>query len=84
MAKLDTIAARVRFARQLSGFSARELSALAGLGSKTHVALIEDGERPDPQSSTVAKIAEALGVDAAWLLTGTGKAPTEKTIRAAS
>lgn len=71
---LRTLGDRVRYARELRLLSGNQLSKVAGL-SRAHVGMIERGDVEDPAGSTVQKLAEALGVDADWLLTGHGLGP---------
>ena len=52
---------QVRVRRESKGWTRTELARRAGLVSDTHVRLIEDGRRADPQASTVVKLAKALG-----------------------
>jgi len=53
---------QVRMRRESKGWTRTELARRAGLASDTHVRLIEEGRRADPQASTVVKLARALGV----------------------
>ena len=78
---MHTIAERLTWARTQAGFERRELARLAGLGSETHVGLIESGERPDPRGSTIKKLAQALGVPFGWLAAGEGEQPTVDALR---
>jgi transcriptional regulator with XRE-family HTH domain len=77
-----TLADRIEYARELAGLTPRGLSIIAGL-DPTHVRLIEDGERPDPRSSTISKLANALGLTTDWLLDGRGPEPDPEVIRSA-
>lgn len=70
----DTIAARIKQARAIRGFSARELSRRAGL-NVGHVAVLESRANGRIWPQTVTAIAKALGVDSAWLLFGKGDPP---------
>lgn len=70
----DTIAARIKQARAVRGFSARELSRRAGL-NPGHVAVLESRANGRIWPQTVTAIAKALGVDSAWLLFGKGNPP---------
>ena len=70
----DTIAARIKRARAVRGFSARELSRRAGL-NPGHVAVLESRANGRIWPQTVTAIAKALGVDSAWLLFGKGNPP---------
>ena len=69
----NTLAARLRRARALSGLSARELSKVAGL-SASYVSLVE-AERSKLGAETASKLARALGVTMEWLIDGTGEEP---------
>lgn len=81
--KTGTIGERLRSVRKLGGVSARQLAELAGLESPAHVGLIEHGDRPDPRSSTVEKLARTLGVTSDWLIAGIGKMPSGARVLAA-
>ena len=80
---MQTIAERLAWARVQAALDRRELARIAGLGSETHVGLIESGDRPDPRGSTLKKLALALGVSFGWLAAGEGDIPSAETIRAA-
>lgn len=69
---MDTIAARIRRALEIRGWSARDLSARAGLSaSQLGNTLARIEKRPDAiEITTVRKIAGGLGVSTDWLLTG--------------
>lgn len=67
---MDTTNTRVRFARECKGLSQRALSRRAGLAS-SHVGLIESGHVTAPDLRTVSALAQATGVEPAWLLFGT-------------
>lgn len=77
------LADRLRWARAASGLSAYALSRRAGLGSVTHVALIENRDRKNIDIKTAQSIARALGLSWVWLLSGEGDIPTEKEIKSA-
>ncbi len=70
---MKTLAERVRWARERRGHSCAGLDEMADL-SCGHVAKIERGTPEHPGAGTIAKVARALDVDAAWLMFG-GKAP---------
>jgi transcriptional regulator with XRE-family HTH domain len=69
-----TLAERVAHGRGIKGWSARALSAKAGL-SPAAVGLIESGQRTNVESKTLSGLAAALGVGSDWLLAGTGDGP---------
>ena len=77
-----SLSEHVRMARALSGISARELDRLANL-AEGHTSLIENGSRPNVEARTAAAIAQVLGVSLDWLVSGEGKAPTERGVKAA-
>lgn len=63
----------------MTGLTARGLSVKAKLKSKSHVGQIERGQLTSPRFDTLTKIAEALGADPYWLLTGEGEGPVAST-----
>lgn len=71
---LETFAERLNWARRAAGMSRRALSVKAGL-AEPHVGMIERNLEADPQGSTAAALAEALGVSIEWLVTGRGEPP---------
>lgn len=71
---MDTIAARLKAAREAAHLTERGLSKAAGL-SPTHVGLIESGARSTPSAETLGALADALGVSLDWLARGRGEAP---------
>jgi hypothetical protein len=73
---------RLHFTRQLAGVPARELDRLAGR-SEGHCAIIEGHPEVAARTDTIAAYARALGVTTDYLILGTGKAPTEKSVRRA-
>jgi transcriptional regulator with XRE-family HTH domain len=76
------LAARLAWARGVSGLSAYALSRKAGL-AKSHVSLIEARIRRKIEMGTAQSIAAVLGIDWAWLLSGEGAPPTEAQIHQA-
>jgi transcriptional regulator with XRE-family HTH domain len=79
---MDTIASRVRFARNLGGISARRLGLLAGR-SPQWAAALERGQYAAPSAESLRRVAAVLGCDLNWLLTGSGGAPTVEVVQAA-
>lgn len=69
----ESVCARVRFARQKRGVGSRELDRMAGL-KEGHTAVIE-GRDGDLEGDTAARLARALNVSLAWLLSGEGDGP---------
>lgn len=62
--------------------SLRTLCEIAGL-SHSQLALIIDGTREDPRSSTLGRVADLFGVSTDWLITGKGDEPLRADVRAA-
>jgi transcriptional regulator with XRE-family HTH domain len=60
--KRPDLGRRLKQLREAKGLTQVELAIKAGL-SPSNVAQIEQGQRPDPRVSTVAALAQALGVD---------------------
>ncbi|HEY3254554.1 MAG TPA: helix-turn-helix domain-containing protein [Polyangiaceae bacterium] len=77
-----TFGERLALARGFSGLSASALGVKVGLSSAI-VSMIEAGKRDNPNLKTITSIAEILGLDILWWITGTGTAPTEETVLAA-
>lgn len=77
-----TFAERLKFARQLTGLSARRLAELAGV-SPGYPGHLETGRRQNPPSAALSDIARVLGTTMDWLLNGVGAAPTEAGSKAA-
>ena len=71
--KQESVADRVRWAREQRGLNNAELDEVADL-SCGHSAKIETGDRGSPSAQTMSKLAYALGVDLSWLING-GKRP---------
>lgn len=67
MALQTSVANRVAIARAKLGWTAEQLGEEAGL-SRQHVNKIESGARARISAETLAKLANALGVSADWLL----------------
>jgi transcriptional regulator with XRE-family HTH domain len=80
--KFQDLAARLAWARGVSGLSAKALSLRAAL-SPSHVSMIESGERADIRFETAEQLAEVLGVPVLWLFKGAGDQPTESQIKKA-
>ena len=72
---MGDVGRRVREARKARQVTQLELAARTGVAHST-VVRIERGQAR-PQIATVAKIAEALGVDPKWLAFGGGPEETE-------
>lgn len=62
-----TLGQRLRHLRESQGLSLRELAKKSGV-SYAAIGNIETGERNDPRSSIVTKLAHALGVGVGELL----------------
>jgi transcriptional regulator with XRE-family HTH domain len=68
----QTIGDRIRRARGETSQS--ELAERAGT-TQARISLLESGLLLDPRIGTARRLAEALGVDLGWLLTGRGSGP---------
>lgn len=79
---METIGQRVSRARALGDVSSRELSSLAGL-SPNWLGQLERGDIEDTKTAVAARLAEVLGVELDWLITGAGPEPTEDQIATA-
>jgi transcriptional regulator with XRE-family HTH domain len=75
---LDSLAARLRYARDLRGWNQDDLAAavraVGGKASRTQVYNWEHGTKP--RGETVHALANALGTSPAWLLSGEGRSPS--------
>jgi transcriptional regulator with XRE-family HTH domain len=79
-----TLGHRLAHARALvPDLSARQLSVLAALASPGHVEGIESGRAPNPTTSTLRALAEALGCSLDWLVNGDDPQPTAERVQAA-
>lgn len=78
----EEIASRLKGARQLClGLSTRELDRLAGT-SEGHASYVESG-KGGTETTTLDKLAGALGLTLDYLVRGDGKAPTAESVSAA-
>lgn len=77
----DSLQARLKWAREVAGLSARALSELAGL-HPSHVGLVERGgpRRDTVDARTLLAIADVLGVSMDWLFAGKGTRPSPDAI----
>ena len=66
---MDTLGARLRHARMMKALTLRELRDQSGVQAHT-LSRLENNLVDSPRMGTVRKLADALGVDAGWLLTG--------------
>lgn len=73
----STIGARIRHVRKQAGIGSKELDKKAKL-TPGHTAMIEGREGGGIDATTALKIANALGVDLGWLITGKTKAKPRK------
>jgi transcriptional regulator with XRE-family HTH domain len=67
--------------RLLAGVSARDASSLAGL-SPSHVGLLES-DRHVANVDTASRLARIFGASIDWLVDGTGRPPSPRTVRGA-
>lgn len=72
---METIGARLKFARTLRRLGARELGRLVGL-SHNAVSFLESDSSP-PTVDTIAALAAALRCSPGWLAFGEGALPEE-------
>ena len=77
---MDTIGARLKQARERKVLSQEDLSGLSGVTEAT-ISRMENGKSGPTRPSTARKLAEALSVEASWLLFG-DQEPTEVKIAA--
>lgn len=66
---MDTIGARLKQARERKVLSQENLSGLSGVTEAT-ISRMENGKSGPTRPSTARKLAEALGIEASWLLFG--------------
>ncbi len=74
--------ARLVEVRQMAGLSRGALSLLCG-ASRNMIRLHESGLVADVTGNMLVALNHTLGVNAHWLLTGEGKAPSIRAVRAA-
>ena len=67
---MDDIAQRIQARMEALGLSARSLSLKAGLSERHVGKILERGSGGGAEGNTLVKIASALGVSVAWLMTG--------------
>lgn len=82
MATPRSLGARLRSVRELAGLSARELDRLAGQ-AEGHATVIELRESTAVRTDTADRYARVLGVSLDWLVSGSGDAPTQRSVRLA-
>jgi transcriptional regulator with XRE-family HTH domain len=66
---VDTFGGRLREARRRKVWRQEDLAAASGVAVVT-ISRLESGHGEAPRQSTVRKLADALDVDAAWLVFG--------------
>jgi len=66
---VDTFAGRLRESRRRKVWRQEDLAATSGVAVVT-ISRLESGHGEMPRQSTVRRLADALGVDPAWLLFG--------------
>jgi transcriptional regulator with XRE-family HTH domain len=67
MREISVLGRRLKELREAAGLSQQALAVAAGLSTSV-VSQVEQGQRQDPRISTVAALAEALGVEVGELL----------------
>ena len=66
---MDTFGGRLREARRRKVWRQEDLATAAGVAVVT-ISRLESGHGEAPRQSTIRKLADALDVDAAWLVFG--------------
>ena len=61
---------KIQYLREKNGLSRKQLGKICG-SSGTHIRYLEQGDRKDPQISTIIKIAQAFDLTVDELLKGT-------------
>lgn len=79
---MNTLGERLGRLIEVAGLTYVDVDRLAGLRSPNHTGQIVRGERPDPQGSTLTRIARVLGTTAEYLVDGIGKAPSRRKVLA--
>lgn len=74
MMKEETLQERLKRLRMERGLSQRDLSTLAGFGSRCTLIRFESGNRI-PNAGHLQSLADALGVSLTYLITGTDEPP---------
>jgi transcriptional regulator with XRE-family HTH domain len=69
--RLDTFSHRLRNARVLQGWTQKDLAVASNL-SQSAIGNYESGQRQQPSSDALIKLARALRVSPMWLSTGEG------------
>ena len=67
---MNSLAERLKYARELAQLSQAELAKKAGLRSQSTIAMLESGQRKG--SASIGKIAQTLNVEVMWLTDGAG------------
>jgi transcriptional regulator with XRE-family HTH domain len=76
------VGVRLQETRELAGLAARELDRLVDT-TEGHASLIESGVVRNVTLETASKLAGVLGVSLDWLVRGTGRAPSARSVRQA-
>ena len=71
----ETVGTRLRWARERSGMSQTDVAMRAGLHVRT-IYNIESGQKPRSRLTTLFRLAEAVGVNPYWLMSGEGDVET--------
>lgn len=71
----ESVAARIRRAREAAGFSTAQLARRMGIQTRT-LSAWEDG-RAEPRANRLVMMAGVLNVSPTWLLVGRGEAPSD-------
>jgi transcriptional regulator with XRE-family HTH domain len=78
----ETLGERIERLRGLTGLSARELGALAGLHA-SHVRIVEKSTKAQVSAMTLRLIANVFGVTLDWLFDGGGAEPATESLHKA-
>jgi transcriptional regulator with XRE-family HTH domain len=77
---VETLADRLRWARETAGLTTRALAERAKV-SIGYPSALECNVSHNPSAERLRRIADVLGVSFEWLCWGTGKAPSETSLR---
>jgi transcriptional regulator with XRE-family HTH domain len=79
MANHDTVGKRLKWVLECADVSPAEAERVAGLPKSVIYRLLNDG-RQKPNVTYLQKIANAMSISSAWLITGEGEPPTQFSI----
>jgi len=76
----ETLAGRLRWARETAGLKTRELAAASSV-SDGYPSAIECEQFKKPSAEALKKLSDALGVTFDWLCFGTGRKPSVSALK---